>query len=90
MTHATGTTADACAILVGVLGAVVALILGGAVTAIAWRRTMLARGHRDVAGFSLGLALTGVVAFATITAVLAPGMWSGLYDAITGIYGGNS
>ena len=60
-------------------GALLALVVGGGFVVVALRQARMSRGHRDVAGFSMGLMLTGLAVFATLTAIVAPGMWSGLY-----------
>ena len=61
------------------LGTLIAVLFGGAASAVVWRRTMLARGHRDVGGFTLGLTLTVGLLLATASFVAAPGMWASLY-----------
>jgi hypothetical protein len=72
------------------VGTLVAVVFGLAVAAVAWRRTMLARGHRDVGGFALGVAVTAGLLAATATVVAAPGIWLSLYRFVIGGYEGGS
>lgn len=64
------------------VGTLVAVVFGLGAAAVAWKRTLLARGHRDVAGFALGAAVTAVLLLATASAVIAPELWAHLYRLV--------
>lgn len=72
------------------VGTLVAVLLGLAAAGVAWRRTMLARGHRDVGGFALGTAVTICLLVATVSFVAAPDAWASVYRAVIGVYEGGS
>ena len=64
------------------VGTLVAVVFGLAAAAVSWRRTMLARGHRDVGGFALGVVLTVGLLLATVSFVALPDMWADLYRLV--------
>ena len=64
------------------VGTLVAVVFGVAASGAAWRRTMLARGHRDVGGFALGTAVTIGLLLVTVSFVAAPDMWADLYRLV--------
>ena len=64
------------------VGTIVAVVFGLAAAAVAWRRTLLARGHRDVGGFALGEVVTVGLLLATASVVAAPGVWADLYRLV--------
>lgn len=72
------------------VGTLVAVVFGLAAAAVAWRRTLLARGHRDVGGFALGTAVTVGLLVATVSFVAVPGVWASLYRFVMGSYSGGS
>ena len=73
-----------------VAGAVLVLLVGGAIAVVSLRQLRLARGHRDVAGLAVGAVVTGVILFVTVTAILAPDVWGGLFRFVTDLYEGGS
>jgi hypothetical protein len=68
------------------IGTLVAVVFGLGAAAVAWRRTMIARGHRDVGGFALGAAVTVALLATTASFVVAPGLWASLYRLVIGVY----
>lgn len=64
------------------VGTVVAVVFGLAAAGVAWRRTLLARGHRDVGGFALGVVVTIALLLATVSFVAVPDMWADLYRIV--------
>ena len=64
------------------VGTIIAVVFGLAMAAVAWRRTLLARGHRDVGGFALGVVVTAGLLLATASFVAAPDMWADLYRLV--------
>jgi hypothetical protein len=70
------------------VGTLVVVVFGLGGTSVAWKRTLLSRGHRDVGGFALGVAVTATLLAATVSAIVAPGLWLGLYRLLIGGFGG--
>ena len=64
------------------VGTLVAVVFGLGAAGVAWKRTLLARGHRDVGGFALGVAVTAGLLLATASAVVAPDLWADLYRLV--------
>lgn len=64
------------------VGTLVAVVFGLGAAGVAWKRTLLARGHRDVGGFALGVGVTAVLLLATASAVVAPELWADLYRLV--------
>jgi hypothetical protein len=65
------------------VGTLVAVVFGLALAAVA-------RGHRYVGGFVLGVAVTVGLLAASATVVAAPGIWLSLYRFVIGGYEGGS
>jgi hypothetical protein len=70
------------------VGTLVAVVFGLAAAAVAWRRTLLARGHRDVGGFALGVAVTIGLLLGTASFVAVPDLWADLYRVVMPGYDG--
>jgi hypothetical protein len=70
------------------VGALTAVLFGLGAAGIAWKRTMLARGHRDVGGFALGVAVTVGLLVVTASIVAAPDAWASVYRSVIGVYEG--
>ncbi|MGH9273683.1 MAG: hypothetical protein ACRDZU_03460 [Acidimicrobiales bacterium] len=70
------------------VGTLIAVVFGLAAAGVAWRRTLLARGHRDVGGFALGATVTGCLLMATVSFVAVPDAWASVYRSVIGVYEG--
>ena len=67
-----------------------AVLFGVGAAAVTWRRTMLARHHRDVGGFAVGTAVTVGLLVVTASVIVAPDLWTSAYRLAMGQYGGGA
>lgn len=64
------------------VGTGIAVVFGVATAGVVWKRTLLARGHRDVGGFALGVVVTIALLLATVSFVAVPDLWADLYRIV--------